>query len=39
MVLEFYCRKTERKRESKKKERGWPRPLGEKRGREGEKKS
>jgi hypothetical protein len=35
MVLELYCRKSERKREGKR-ERGWPWPCGEK--AEGRKK-
>ena len=29
MVLDLYCRKAERKREGKKKKRGWPWPRGE----------
>ena len=29
MVLELYCRKAERKREGRKRERGWPWPRGE----------
>jgi hypothetical protein len=29
MVLELYCRKARRKRESRKKERGWLWPRGE----------
>jgi hypothetical protein len=36
MVLELYCTKAERKREGRKRERGWPWPRGE-RGK-GEKK-
>jgi hypothetical protein len=37
MVLELYCRKAERKREGRKRERGWPWPRreGEKGEREG----
>ena len=38
MVLELYCRKAGRKREDRKRERGWPWPRGERRGREREKK-
>jgi hypothetical protein len=36
MVLELYCRKVERKREGRKRERGWPWPCGE-RGGKGER--
>jgi hypothetical protein len=32
MVLEFYCRKAGRKREGRKRERGWPWPRGERGG-------
>jgi hypothetical protein len=39
MVLELYCRKAERKREGKNKEKGRPWPHGEKGGREEEKES
>jgi hypothetical protein len=30
MVLELYCRNAERKREGRKRERGWPWPRGKK---------
>jgi hypothetical protein len=36
MILELYCRKAERKREGKKKEKGQPWTLGKKVGGEGE---
>jgi hypothetical protein len=39
MVLELYYRKAERKREGKRKEKGWPWPHGEKGVRGGGKES
>jgi hypothetical protein len=38
MVLEFYCRKAGGKRESRKKERDWPWPRGEKGKKERERR-